>query len=426
MPHSIPTSSPGGLHVAIIGTGITGINLALGLQARSISYTLYERHSSIREIGAGIGFSPNAERAMSLLDETIRTTFKQAANPNGEDYFQWVNGHNPSAELLYKLYVGKDGFQGGRRGDILEAWAKLVDERNIKYGKALEGVQETEDGVAMRFSDGSEEKADVVVGCDGIWSRVRGFVDPASGPGYTDKYCYRSLVKMEDAIKAVGEGRALTRFMYNGPNGHVITYPIGGNTLLNVLVVLSDDKPWPDGEKHTAPGSKKEVVEAFKGWNETVRSIVGLLPEEMDTWALFDMGDKPAGRYNNGRVAIAGDAAHATGPHLGAGGGMGIEDALALTVLFEAVGKKWEGQGAEERKQVVAKALQAYNDARYDRTQKIVQSTRAACALFEWETPEVMDDGPKFAAAIKPIFHNVWDYDLDDMVQKAVEALESK
>ena len=417
--------------VAIIGGGITGINLALGLQARNIPFTIYERAPGFREIGAGIGFSPNAERAMAGLDPSVLKSYKRAANPNGEDYFQWDNGRNPSGQLLYKLYVGRNGFQGGLRSDILEEWARQLLDTDpssppVQFGRQLDTIatDDTTGGLTLHFTDGTTATASVVIGCDGIRSRVRqlllGEDNPAAHPHYTSKFCFRALLPMEQAVSAVGEYKCSTRFMHNGPNQHVITYPVGANRFLNVLVVMSDDKPWPDKTKHTAAGSSTEMTEAFKEWGPTVRGIVGLMPEKMDKWAIFDMLDHPAPKYYEGAICVAGDAAHATGPHLGAGGGLGIEDALVLAELMQAVAKVYDDDGVQGRRATVERALAAYNAVRYDRTQAVVRATRKACLLFHWQVAEVGDDGEKFGKAITPMFHKVWEYDVEGMVKDAV------
>ncbi|KAK0732161.1 hypothetical protein B0H67DRAFT_94905 [Lasiosphaeris hirsuta] len=403
--------------VAIIGAGIAGLNLALGLQARSVPFALYERAPEFREIGAGIGFSPNSERAMALLDPEILASFKRIANPNGEDYFQWIDGH-ATDELIYKLFVGKDGFQGCRRSDVLDEWAKLIDKKHIQFSKQVDTISDPGSGapVEIRFADGTSAAASVVIGCDGIRSRVRQLLlpadSPAAHPHYTSKYCFRALVPMADAVAAVGAYKAGTRFMFLGPRAHIITYPIGGNSVLNVLAVLSDDGLWPDSAKHTAPGSKTEVVRAFAGWHPTVTKIADLLPDDMDKWAIFDMAEHPAPTYVRGRIALAGDAAHATGPHLGAGGGLGIEDAAVLAPLLEAVHASGGGD--------VEGALRAYNEVRYRRTQDVVQWTRQACDYFHWTDPEVGTDFEKFGRAITPKFHAIWEYDIEAGVEKAL------
>jgi len=80
--------------VAIIGGGITGLALAIGLLQRNIKFMIYERARTFREIGAGIGFNPNAERAMMALNPALHTAFRKVAAQNDEDYFYYVDGYN--------------------------------------------------------------------------------------------------------------------------------------------------------------------------------------------------------------------------------------------------------------------------------------------------------------------------------------------
>lgn len=182
------------LHVAIVGGGITGLALALGLSARGVRYTLYERASGLREIGAGIGLSPNAERALRAIDVRAHAVFKRVAAPSssGGDWFEWVDG--TTDQLAFRLSTrvsdvsgsgSNDGsgsgsgsgsgglgeaFQGCRRSDLLEGLAKLVEpEGNVRFGKAVDriegwgvGEEDGDDGkVVLRFKDGTTEEADV-------------------------------------------------------------------------------------------------------------------------------------------------------------------------------------------------------------------------------------------------------------------------
>ncbi|KAK4238330.1 salicylate hydroxylase [Achaetomium macrosporum] len=438
--HPQPDPDNLGLQVAIIGAGITGITLALGLKARGVLFTIYERASGFREIGAGIGFSPNAERAMEALNTGVLSAFKRVANPNGQDYFQWVDGYR-SGELMFKLYLGKDGFQGCRRSDILEEWAKQLPASAVRFGKEIDTITESGPGrpLLLHFKDGTSAFAHAAIGCDGIRSRVRQLIlspinslhqplpSPA-GPSYTGKFCFRVLAPMGLAMSALGEQLATTRFMYTGPDAHVVTYPVADNTLLNILVVLSDASETWQHAHFTAPGSKAEVLAAFSDWTPTVRTIVDrLLPSgELEKWAIFDMAQYPCPFYAQGRVCIAGDAAHAAGPHLGAGGGMGIEDALVLSELLLGAQLYYDNHssGGGDVMLGIEKALAIYSDVRYARTQEVVSATREACDLFQWKDGlKVGRDPERFAREVTRLFHGVWAYDLDGMVTEALNRL---
>lgn len=274
-----------------------------------------------------------------------------------------------------------------------------------------------------------------VVGCDGIHSKVRrlllGEDNPASYPGYTHKYCFRALIGTTEARDAIGEkGEYLTstRFMYNGPDAHVITYPVAMGAFVNVLVVISDPSEWntEDG-KHTAKTTREEAVTFFQSWQHpTVKALVGLLPEELDKWAIFDMLDCPAPRYNDGCVCIAGDAAHAAGPHLGAGAGFGIEDALVLATAIDHVDKEVcaDGGSNADRVELCSKALSAYNRVRYERTQWLVGATREACSLFQARRASGSRENELFGEKISRLFHKIWDYDIGRMVEETVASTE--
>ncbi|KAI0101112.1 FAD/NAD(P)-binding domain-containing protein [Daldinia grandis] len=428
MPAPIDTKR---IRVAIIGGGITGVILALGLQKRAVDYVLYERASAFTEIGAGIGFSPNAERALTVVDPEVHRIYKQVTPPtSGEEYFQWIDGK--TNEFAARLLIGVDRFQGGRRFDFLEAWSNLIDKHRVKFGKSI--VSATQDGggeVSLQFGDGTIEKADIVIGCDGIHSRVRQLIlgeeNPASYPSYTNKYCFRALVPMDKARAVLGEERttgganSLNRLMYNGPGAHVINYPVAKGQFMNILLVMTDPNPWRTNDgKHTAQGNKADAIRTYADWHPFVRAIIDLLPDELQKWAIFDMFEHPAPHYNLGCMAVAGDAAHAAGPHLGSGAGFGIEDSLVLASLLEAVSTKLEGQTDKTKVELCHAALVAYNNVRYDRTQWLVGATREACALFHWQDENVGDDFGKFLPEISKRFHKIWDNDIIGMVGESL------
>ncbi|XXH02194.1 hypothetical protein Hte_008562 [Hypoxylon texense] len=428
------SSSDGGhIHVAVIGGGITGVILALGLQKRGVDYTLYERAPGFTEIGAGIGFSPNAERALKVVDPEVYRVYKQVATTNQEeDHFSWIDGYRTN-EVTARLLIGVDAFQGGRRSDFLEAWSKLIPEANVRFGKELMSANQKDDGkVSLGFKDGTVEEADLVIGCDGINSRVRRLIlgesNPASYPSYTQKYCYRALAPMDKARAVLGPERTLSagtsmnRYMYLGPNAHCVSYPVAQDQFLNVLVVLSDPDPWrtEDG-KHTAPGAKADAIRAFAEWHPKVRAMVDLLPEKLQKWAIFDLFENPVPHYYDGSVAIAGDAAHAAGPHLGSGAGFGIEDALVLASIVEAANTKANGQSQKTKVEICHDALIAYNTVRYDRTQWLIGATREACALLHWQDKAVGSDPDKFLSEISKRFHKIWDNDINIMVEDALK-----
>jgi len=110
---------------------------------------------------------------------------------------------------------------------------------------------------------------------------------------------------------------------------------------------------------------------------------------------------------------LAGDAAHASCPHHGAGAGFGIEDALALATLLEAA-----NSGPSKAKTVAA--LEVYNNVRYERTQWLMQSSRATGDFYTGRDPNVGRDFEKFGREIEWRSHKIWYYDVEGMAKGAL------
>ncbi|GME66424.1 MFS general substrate transporter [Neofusicoccum parvum] len=427
----------GPVTVAIVGGGITGLTLAIGLLRRNVNFTIYERARSFREIGAGIGFTPNAERAMKTLDPRIHAAFRKVATQNTEDWFNYVDGYNwdranpddTHEETILRLYLGERGFEGCRRPDFLEELVCLVPEEKVEFEKELVSVLEGGDNqkTVLLFRDGTSAEADVVVGCDGIRSKLRqimlGESHPASNPSYSHKYAIRGLVPMEKARAALGEWRTSTRLMHLGPNAHALTFPVALGTLLNVVAFVTDPDDWhaPDG-KLTAPATKSEAIHGFATFSPVVRTIMDLLPEQLDKWAVFDTHDYPVPTYVSGLLCLAGDAAHASTPHHGAGAGCGIEDCLALAVLLEAAAHHCQTNKTAS----LRAALEVYNDVRYERSQWLVDSSRTIGEVYEWQNPHCGRDYKKIAHEIESRSHKIWHYDTDAMAGDALDQFEKK
>lgn len=133
--------------------------------------------------------------------------------------------------------------------------------------------------------------------------------------------------------------------------------------------------------------------------------------EKPDVWALFD--HPPAPTYYKGRLAILGDAAHASTPHQGAGAGQAIEDAFILSNLLGQV------KTANE----IEKAFHAYDAVRRPRSQKVVKTSRDAAAIYEFEDEELGTDLEKIRRRLEERYDWIWDEDLPAQLRKAQDVM---
>lgn len=244
---------------------------------------------------------------------------------------------------------------------------------------------------------------------------------PPFAATYSHKYSFRALIPMDQALARLGHNMVVKRYMYNGPGAHIVTYPVANNSYLNALAVVSDPDPWvsPDG-RHTGRATREEAKRAFDGWHPDIQAIVDLMPEQMDKWAIFDMLENPVPRYHRtGKMCLAGDAAHAVGPHLGAGAGFGIEDACLLAELLRAVQDTRVSGRDGSVEGLLNAAFEVYSEARYERTQWLIRHTRETVDLFEWEDPETAEDPARFGEEVTWRYHKIWYYDIQRLLKEA-------
>lgn len=237
--------------VAIVGCGIGGVALAIGLFHRGVHFQIYEAGGAHAEIGAGIALGPNAIQAMGLINPALKAIFDRLATKNEapEEEETWFNIRNGFENLdeIAKVKTTderKTGMSSVHRAHFLNEIAKLVPPTTIHFGKKLSTLETSEQGaLRMLFEDGSMAAADVIIGCDGIRSRVRQLLLRKASTTedciFTSKYAFRGLVPMSKAKSVMGDKMAGNSQMYLGPGKMVITYRIDRGETLNVSDFLS-------------------------------------------------------------------------------------------------------------------------------------------------------------------------------------------
>lgn len=418
-------------NLAIIGGGIGGLSLAVSITKYTrIPVTVYENAPKFGEIGAGVAFGPNVIRAMNKISEPLAAAVGSRANGNllpekkgiWFDYQIGMDGVNDEARargvvagaFLCSVPHSEPGSWMVNRTYLIEELDKNIPSNIARFGKNLVDIQDLgAKGVLLEFEDGSKANHTAVIGCDGIKSRTRrimlGSDLPAASPVYTGKYCYRGLVPMHKAIELLGETKALNSQAYLGYHGHVLTFPVAGGRMMNV-VAFQSAKDWSH-EKMVISATKEQMIDSFKEWGSDVRNIVSLMGQS-DIWALFDSPSIDA--FHKGNICLLGDSAHGSTPFQGAGAGMAVEDACVLGRILQHVSK------AEE----LPIAFEAFSRARVDRTMKLVKSSREAGHIWHFET--YGDDIEKIKDVMKDRMSWIWENDLEKDINEAVAWLKER
>ncbi|OIW27096.1 FAD/NAD(P)-binding domain-containing protein [Coniochaeta ligniaria NRRL 30616] len=420
--------------IAIIGGGITGLTLAIALHRRNVDCTVYEQAPSFKEIGAGLGFHPGAVQALRLCDEDIFRAFEKVCTVNKWDskrhvWFDVFDGTAdvPANELEPAFTIVQPQTGGGscHRARFLDKLVKLLPkDRDIaRFDKRLERIEDDEGGCLITFCDGTVARADAVIGCDGIKSRTRELMlgdDKLTQAkcGYSGKYAYRCLIPMAEAIEALGEEKAANTSLWMGPNCHALTFPVSHGNTLNLVAFVSDNKRWPDEARLTLPATREEILHDFREFGPNVSRLIAMIDEKPDRWGLFDLAEHPLPGYFRGRICLAGDAAHASTPHHGAGAGVSIEDVAVLSTLLADESLR----GPEDLEAVFA----AYDESRRARTQWLVQSSRRAADLYEWRDAKIGKDYDGILGEINARQAYIWNLDLRAELDSAREGLKRR
>lgn len=358
------------MRVVIAGGGIGGLTLARALADRGIEADVYEQADELREIGAAVALSANGVRELQrlgLTDELARISTQPSSLciRRGDDGS--LISRNPIGDDdTYPAAFGAPYF-GVHRHPLLMLLAAGIHEERLHLGHRVAAV----DSVAgrIRFENGHEVEADVVIAADGVHSVVRRELGFGSEAQFSGTVGYRGLIPVEQ-LPSLPEPTAIQ--FWAGPRGHLLHYGIDGGAIVNFLAVVRADR-W-EAEAWMEPCDPAESAEFFAGWHPAVCEMVGAVTESA-RWALHD--HLPLERWHRDRVVLMGDAAHAMLPHQGQGANQTIEDAVALAAHLASDAP-------------LETALERYSAQRRDRTAR-VQDWSRRCVDLMHSGPEDFD-----------------------------------
>jgi len=156
----------------IAGGGIVGLTVGRALLRAGMEVIVAEKADAIRAAGATLGLWANAVRVFDDLDVDVRSVGREA-----EMYF-----HGTSGQPLKTPEFGEEDHRYllVHRASLNNLLAESVGYDNIRLEATVAGFEEHQDGVTVRFTDGSTEDADLLIGADGLYSRVRAQLSPGT------------------------------------------------------------------------------------------------------------------------------------------------------------------------------------------------------------------------------------------------------
>ena len=340
------------LRILIVGGGFSGMSAAIQLRKTGAAVDLVEIDSGWRSYGAGITLGAATLRAfleLGILDEFLKHGF---AAEGGE--FFTASGHKiatMTASRLARPDVPPVGaIMRPALADIL-AKATRASGTNVRLGTTFTEIADGPDGARVTLSDGAKATYDLVVGADGLYSKMRKtFFPDAPAPRYTGQCVWRAVLKRPPEVQALN--------MWIGDRVKVGINPVSAE---GMYMFVTEDRPTTEhlDPSEFAPKMKALLTQFSSPLVKAIRESLG--PNSHIVFRPMEGMLMPRPWWK-GRVVLIGDAVHATTPHLGAGACIGIEDAIVLAQEIE-------------RKETLPAALTAYEDRRFERCRMVVENS---------------------------------------------------
>ncbi len=345
--------------VIIAGGGIGGLTAAIALQKAGFEAQVFERASELREVGAGISLWANAVNALDAIGVGAEIRARGLAGVQ-------AGLRTSSGRMLSAASYDDLARRFGaaiilvHRADLLGILSAHVPAERIHLGFECTGFEQSAEGVRVRFANGETAMGDVLVGADGLRSRVRAQMFGDAAPRYSGYVAWRSVVRVEGQRLVFGESWGCgQRF--------------GIVPLADGRIYWFATKNCPEDEQEAPEGRKQHLLKLFAHWHDPIPALIEAAEESAILRTnLYDR--EPLSRWTEGRVTLLGDAAHPMTPNLGQGGGQAIEDAVVLAVCLKGA-------------QSVEAGLQTYEQRRIPRTSSILLESRRLGDVGQWENP---------------------------------------
>jgi salicylate hydroxylase len=390
---------PKPIRAAIIGGGISGLSAANALIRRGIDVTVYEQAPALGEVGAGVFTYPNALRPlerMGLGDAFAKVGAKVGP---GSEYYR-MDG-TVVGKVLTTDSSGWNGMYGMHRADLLNIFANVIPPSAIRAGHRCIGFEQDARAAHVKFDNGNEAEADVVIACDGIHSTLQKYVVEPSPPEYSGSRAYRGLIE----AKKLPNWRKEAHQIWMGDGKHFMVFPVRRGELLNYVGFVPTTTE--TAESWSAVGDRDELAASFEGWDKPVVQLLDRI-ETCFWWGLYDR--RPLATWTKGRLLLLGDAAHAMLPHLGQGANQGIEDGVALAIFLQ-------GRNADD----IPDLLPTYEKFRRERTDLIQAEARRNGLRYDSKSGS-LEQRDKEIAGSAAFRKSLYDYD----IEKAALALLSE
>ena len=314
------TSQPVVKKVAIIGAGPGGLATAIALRKQGIDAHVYEKAREFRPVGGGVGLVSNGLRCLDAIEPEIAITLKRSGCQVERVTVKRSTGETimtSESTMMAKYGQPTLTIWWWRLQQIL---ASYLPSEVIHLNHRCIDFEQNENTVITHFENGKTVESDLLIGADGLNSRVREILIGDGQPRYLGSMSWRAVVNYQEELLPLNEvivmrGEISILFLLNLGEGDMFW---GARKLLPDSTLSS-----------TFAEAKSRVLREFANWMEPVREMIAqTAPERILEGQICDR--LPLKQWSYGRVTLLGDAAHPMSPSVGQGTNTTFEDAYEL------------------------------------------------------------------------------------------------
>lgn len=344
----------------IVGGGIGGMVAAIALAKRGIDVHVIEAARPEDQLGTGINLQNNALRALhevGLLDDCLAEGFPWSTITNRRSTDGEIIN---SVAMPWPKIPGIPDAMGIMRTSFAEILARNARAAGVKmsYQTKVTELSQDNEGISVTLTDGTTDRADVLVAADGVFSQVRKMVfGEQHKTTYAGQGVWRFTIPRPESL----DGFTMFRTEAGVSLGFL---PLAPDIAYYFMLESTEEPLWVPPEK-----AADMLAERFADFE--VPEVRDLIPLMHEGWHVsfrpFDILLMPP-PWHKGRVVLVGDSAHSLTPQLTSGGGMAIEDAVVLADEMD-------------RHENVEQALEAYSERRYERVKKVYECSLRICEI---------------------------------------------
>jgi FAD-dependent urate hydroxylase len=340
----------------VIGCGIGGPVVAMALQRVGIEAVIYEAHEQTADFaGSFLNTASNGLDALRAID--VHTQVLNHGFPTPR-MVMWSGKGKRLGEVANGMALA-DGTTSItiRRASLHSALCDEAIRRGIRieHGKRLADAESIPQGVIARFDDDTEARGKILIGADGIHSRVRQILDPAAPrPRYTNLlslggYAHGAILEpTPDTFHMIFGKRAFFGYTVR-PSGEVYWF---------ANLSWRDEPTRQQLSAIPVEDWKTRLLDLYAEDSGPATEILKRTGQELAAYPVYDLPTIPT--WHRDSMVIIGDAAHATSPSSGQGASMAIEDAVVLAKCLRDLGEP-------------ERAFAAYEHLRRERVQRVVR-----------------------------------------------------